>query len=117
MRLHDTRWRPSRREILAALGVFLWRDPLRALALRVRTLAGVGASRREDGDYNLEANAIVSAPLGSGIDAQVSTWFESLWNNHPGGIEYTADTDLYADPSQGRYWLYRFMEASGMCTF
>jgi PLD-like domain len=81
------------------------------------TLGSANFTRRNIGDYNLEANAIVSAPLGSGIDAQVSAWFETLWNNHPGGIEYTADTDLYADPSQGRYWLYRFMEASGMCTF
>ncbi|MEO8309318.1 MAG: phospholipase D-like domain-containing protein [Pseudomonadota bacterium] len=81
------------------------------------TLGSANFTRRNIGDYNLEANAIVSAPLGSGIDAQESAWFETLWNNHPGGIEYTADTDLYADPSQGRYWLYRFMEASGMCTF
>ena len=80
-------------------------------------LGSANFTRRNIGDYNLEANAIVSAPLGSRIDAQESTWFETLWNNHPGGIEYTADTDLYADPSQGRYWLYRFMEASGMSMF
>jgi hypothetical protein len=81
------------------------------------TLGSANFTRRNIGDYNLEANAIVSAPLGSGIDAEESAWFETLWNNHPGGIEYTADTDLYADPSQGRYWLYRFMEASGLSTF
>lgn len=81
------------------------------------TLGSANFTRRNIGDYNLEANAIVSAPLGSSIDAEESAWFETLWNNHPGGIEYTADTDLYADPSQGRYWLYRFMEASGLCTF
>jgi PLD-like domain len=81
------------------------------------TLGSANFTRRNIGDYNLEANAIVSAPLGSGIDAEESIWFETLWNNHPSGIEYTADTDLYADPSQGRYWLYRFMEASGICTF
>ena len=81
------------------------------------TVGSANFTRRNIGDYNLEANAIVSAPLGSTIDAEELAWFETLWNNHPGGIEYTADTDLYADASQGRYWLYRFMEASGLCTF
>ncbi len=81
------------------------------------TLGSANFTRRNIGDYNLEANAIARAPLGSAVDVEESAWFETLWNNHPGGIEYTADTDLYADPSQGRYWLYRFMEASGLCTF
>jgi len=81
------------------------------------TLGSANFTRRNLGDYNLEANAIVTAPIGSPVDAEVLAWFETLWHNHPGGIEYTADTDLYADPSQGRYWLYRFMEATGMCTF
>ena len=81
------------------------------------TLGSANFTRRNLGDYNLEANAIVTAPIGSPVDAQVMAWFETLWHNRPGGIEYTADTDLYADPSQGRYWLYRFMEATGLCTF
>ena len=81
------------------------------------TLGSANFTRRNLANYNLEANAIVTTPPGSPIDAEVRAWFEMLWQNHPGGIEYTADTDLYADPSQGRYWLYRFMEATGMCTF
>jgi hypothetical protein len=81
------------------------------------TLGSANLTRRNIGDFNLEANAIVSAPLGSAVDSEVYAWFETLWNNRPGGIEYTADADLYADPSQGRYWLYRFMEASGVSTF
>jgi phosphatidylserine/phosphatidylglycerophosphate/cardiolipin synthase-like enzyme len=81
------------------------------------TLGSANFTRRNLGDYNLEANAIVTTPPGSPIELEMLAWFESLWQNHPGGIEYTADTDLYADPSQGRYWLYRFMEATGMCTF
>ena len=81
------------------------------------TLGSANFTRRNLADYNLEANVIVTAPAGSPIDAEVLGWFEMLWHNHPGGIEYTADADLYADPSQGRYWLYRFMEATGLCTF
>jgi phosphatidylserine/phosphatidylglycerophosphate/cardiolipin synthase-like enzyme len=80
-------------------------------------LGSANFTRRNIADYNLEADAIVVTPVGSALDDQVSVWFETLWTNRPGGIEYTADTDVYADPSQLRYWLYRFMEASGMSTF
>jgi hypothetical protein len=81
------------------------------------TLGSANFTRRNLDDYNLEANVIVTTPLGGALDTETSAWFETLWTNRPGGIEYTADTDLYADASQGRYWLYRFMEASGVSTF
>ena len=49
---------------------------------------------------------------------QISAWFESLWTNHgPPELEYTAEFGTYADPSQGTYWLYRLMEATGLSTF
>jgi phosphatidylserine/phosphatidylglycerophosphate/cardiolipin synthase-like enzyme len=80
-------------------------------------LGSANFTRRNLQDYNLEANVIVVTPQGGRLDRQVSEWFETLWHNHPGGPEFTADSDLYADPSQGRYWLYRFMEASGLSTF
>ena len=81
------------------------------------TVGSANLTRRNLDDYNLEANVIVRAPRGGALDSTVSTWFELLWQNRPGRIEYTSDTDLYADASPGRYWLYRFMEASGMSTF
>jgi PLD-like domain len=80
-------------------------------------LGSANFTRRNIGDYNLEADVIVVSPLGSALDDQVSVWFETFWTNRPGAIEFTADTDVYADPSQLRYWLYRFMEASGLSTF
>ena len=81
------------------------------------TVGSANFTRRNLDDYNLEANVIVRAPLGGTLDAEVASWFDTLWQNRPGRIEYTADTDLYADPSQGRYWLYRLMEAAGLSTF
>ena len=41
-----------------------------------------------------------------------------IWTNRgPPDLEYTSDFGTYADPSQGTYWLYRFMEATGLSTF
>ncbi|MGC4029375.1 MAG: phospholipase D-like domain-containing protein [Steroidobacteraceae bacterium] len=80
-------------------------------------LGSANFTRRNLDDYNLEANVLVTTAPDSALDRSVEGWFDSLWFNRPGRIEYTADSDLYADPSQGRYWLYRFMEATGLSTF
>lgn len=74
-------------------------------------------TRRNLGDFNLEADVAVDAPANSELAANVSSWFERIWSNRPGASEYTADAGVWAEPSQGRYWLYRFMEASGLSTF
>jgi phosphatidylserine/phosphatidylglycerophosphate/cardiolipin synthase-like enzyme len=82
------------------------------------TLGSANLTRRNLGDYNLEANVVVELPRQSAFAKDEAQWFEMLWTNRAvGGIEYTADVDVYADPSQGRYWLYRFMEATGLSTF
>jgi HKD family nuclease len=80
-------------------------------------LGSSNLTRRNLSDYNLEANVIVRTPRDGELDRQVAEWFENLWQNRPGRLEYSSDTDLYADASPGRYWLYRFMEATGMSTF
>lgn len=81
------------------------------------SIGSASLTRRSLDNYNLEANAVVTTPRGSALDAALAEWFDALWYNRPGRIEYTADSDLYADPSQGRYWLYRLMEATGLSTF
>ena len=44
--------------------------------------------------------------------------FEMLWSNQgPPDLEYTSEVGVYADPAQSTYWLYRLMEATGLCTF
>jgi phosphatidylserine/phosphatidylglycerophosphate/cardiolipin synthase-like enzyme len=82
------------------------------------TLGSANLTRRNLDNYNLEANVAVSAPLNADIAINITRWFDSIWTNHgPPELEYTAEFGTYADPAQGTYWLYRFMEASGLSTF
>jgi hypothetical protein len=80
-------------------------------------LGSANFTRRNLKDFNLEACVAVDAPANSELSANVADWFETLWSNRPGASEYTADAAVWAEPSQGRYWLYRLMEASGLSTF
>lgn len=80
-------------------------------------LGSANFTRRNLGDLNLEANVAVDASANSELAASVAGWFETIWSNRPGASEYTADAGVWAEPSQGRYWLYRLMEASGLSTF
>jgi hypothetical protein len=82
------------------------------------TLGSANLTRRNLLDYNLEANVAVETPVNSALAREVQQWFETLWSNRAqAGVEYSADAETYADPSQGRYWLYRFMEGTGLSTF
>jgi phosphatidylserine/phosphatidylglycerophosphate/cardiolipin synthase-like enzyme len=82
------------------------------------TLGSANLTRRNLGDFNLEANLAASVPPGSNIAAEIGGWFDSLWNNRgPPELEYTAEFGAYADPAQGTYWLYRIMESTGLSTF
>jgi phosphatidylserine/phosphatidylglycerophosphate/cardiolipin synthase-like enzyme len=82
------------------------------------TLGSANLTRRNLNDYNLEANVAVDLPRGSQLAVQMLDYFDVLWSNRAGlGVEYTADFDVYADPAQSHYWLYRFMEATGLSTF
>ena len=82
------------------------------------TLGSANLTRRNLGDFNLEANIAVSVPPASELATSIGTWFETLWSNKgPPDLEYTTDFGAYADPAQGTYWLYRIMETTGMCTF
>lgn len=82
------------------------------------TLGSANLTRRNIGDYNLEANVGIEAVRSSALARQVIEYFNVLWGNRaPLGIEYTADYGVYADPSQGHYWLYRIMEGMGLSTF
>ena len=82
------------------------------------TLGSANLTRRNLENYNLEANVGVSVPPTSELAANINAWYEMLWTNHgPPDLEYTSEFGAYADPSQGTYWLYRFMEATGLSTF
>lgn len=82
------------------------------------SLGSANLTRRNIGDYNLEANIAVETARQSPLGTQVLEYFETLWNNRAGlGIEYTAEFGVYADPTQANYWLYRVMESTGLSTF
>jgi len=82
------------------------------------TLGSANLTRRNIGDYNLEANIAIEVARGSELALQTLNYFDTLWHNRASlGIEYTADFGVYADPAQSRYWLYRLMEGAGLSTF
>ncbi len=82
------------------------------------SLGSANLTRRNIGDYNLEANVAIETARGSPLGAQVLEYFDTMWTNRAAlGIEYTADFGVYADPTQGNYWLYRVMESTGLSTF
>ncbi len=82
------------------------------------TLGSANLTTRCLDDYNLEANLAVEVGRSSPLALQTLEYFETLWTNRASlGIEYTADFSAYADPGQGHYWLYRFLESTGMSDF
>jgi hypothetical protein len=82
------------------------------------SLGSANLTRRNIEDYNLEANVAIEAARSSPLGVQALEYFDTLWGNRAGvGIEYTADFGVYADPTQGHYWLYRVMESTGLSTF
>jgi phosphatidylserine/phosphatidylglycerophosphate/cardiolipin synthase-like enzyme len=86
---------------------------------RLWLLAGsANLTSRSLDDLNLVADAAVAAPSGSALAQQALGYFDALWSNRAApGMEYTADFDVRADPSQSDYWLYRLLEASGFSAF
>jgi phosphatidylserine/phosphatidylglycerophosphate/cardiolipin synthase-like enzyme len=82
------------------------------------TLGSANLTTRSLGDYNLEANVAIEVARNTPLANQTLEYFDTLWSNRASlGIEYTADFSAYADPGQGHYWFYRFLEASGMASF
>ena len=84
----------------------------------IASLGSANLTRRNIGNYNLEANVEVEMSSTSPLAAQMQGYFERLWTNQgPAGTEYTADFGVYRDTDNSRYWRYRLMEATGLGTF
>jgi len=82
------------------------------------TLGSANFTRRSLDDLNLEANVALELTADAPAAEQVRGYFETLWGNRAGGgIEYTADFAVFADPSQADYWLARLLEATGLSDF
>lgn len=80
------------------------------------TLGSGNFTRRNIGDYNLEANLTAVIPQDQPLAQSLRGYFAELWDN-PNGKHYTVDYPAYADDSRYRYWKMRAMEATGLSSF
>lgn len=84
----------------------------------IASLGSANLTRRNVGNYNLEANIALEAAADSALGVEMQGYFDRLWNNDgPPGTEYTAVFGAYRDEDSGRYWRYRLMEGSGLSTW
>ena len=79
------------------------------------TLLGGSANltRRNLGDYNLEADLLVRAS--DALAVRASDYFERLWSNEGG--HFSVEYEAYADDSWVKRVIYRVQEFSGMSSF
>ena len=86
-----------------------------------QVIASVGSAnltRRNIGNYNLEANVALEMRADSELALEMTSYFDRLWNNDgPPGTSFTAAYGAWRDDDTGRYWRYRLMEATGLGTF
>ncbi len=84
----------------------------------IASLGSANFTRRNMGNYNLEANVAVESSVDSPLAIEMIGYFDRLWNNDgEPGAEYTAPFGAFRDEDRGRYWRYRLMEATGFGTF
>lgn len=72
-------------------------------------------TKRNIGDYNLEADVKITTQNDHAIVQEVDNYFTRVWENEDG--IFTAAYDKYQDDSSLKYWIYRFQEWSGLSTF
>ena len=82
---------------------------------RGTTILGGSANltRRNLGDYNLEADLLIRA--NDALATQASDYFERLWSNDGG--HFSVPYNLYADDSWVKRVIYRIQEFSGVSSF
>lgn len=108
-RIHVAWYRTHSEHFRAALVLIHGSGPVWML------IGSASLTRRDLGDYDLVLDAAVSGSAAATPLLSAQTFFDTLWNDRgPPGIEYTADADTWADPSQLRYWAYRLMESLGI---
>jgi phosphatidylserine/phosphatidylglycerophosphate/cardiolipin synthase-like enzyme len=79
-------------------------------------LGSANLTRRNLENFNLEANVLVRASRSSAALSDARNHFDLLWNNTE-KQNFSVPYDRYQDESVVKKYLYRFMEASGWCTF
>ncbi|WP_171490548.1 phospholipase D family protein [Acinetobacter suaedae] len=79
-------------------------------------LGSANLTARNLKNYNLETNMRVLGSAQAPVFKDAQQYFDSSWENQ-NARQITVDYAKYADESKGKYWLYRFMEWSGLSTF
>jgi phosphatidylserine/phosphatidylglycerophosphate/cardiolipin synthase-like enzyme len=84
----------------------------------IASLGSANLTRRNIGNYNLEANIALEAAADSPLAIEMLGYFDRMWNNDgPPGTQYTAVFGAYREDDSGKYWRYRLMEATGLSTW
>ncbi|MCA9412300.1 MAG: hypothetical protein KC944_13880 [Candidatus Omnitrophica bacterium] len=78
-------------------------------------LGSSNLTRRNIGDFNLEADVQLISDGESEIIRQINAYFERIWENKEG--ECTLDYDELKDDSGFRYLKYRVQEQTGLCAW
>jgi phosphatidylserine/phosphatidylglycerophosphate/cardiolipin synthase-like enzyme len=91
---------------------------IRRSDMLIANLGSANFTRRNIGNFNLEANVQLEMSQSSALAQQFTGYFDRLWTGDPQqGLEFTVPFDMYRDDSKLRYWRYRLMEATGLSTF
>lgn len=72
-------------------------------------------TRRNLDDYNLETDIMVRVSEDDNIALEFIDYFNRIWNNEQGS--YTVAFEKYKDNSLVKKIIYRFQEATGLCTY
>ena len=84
----------------------------------IASLGSANLTRRNIGNYNLEANIALETSASSALGVEMIGYFDRLWNNDgPPGTDFTAAFGAWRDQDSSRYLRYRLMEATGLSTF
>lgn len=79
-------------------------------------LGSANYTARNLNNYNLETDVSVKAAADYPAVQQAQQYFDTVWHNRNGN-QYSVDYSSYQDQSSSKYWIYRFMEWSGLSTF
>lgn len=79
-------------------------------------LGSANMTRRNLENFNLETDVLIRASSSSAVLTDARKHFDLLWNNTDDQL-FTVPYEYYRNESVVKTCLYRFMEASGWCTF
>jgi len=79
-------------------------------------LGSANFTRRNLRDLNLETNVRLIDSLDAPVIRDAATFADRLWT-HADGRVFSLEYEAFRDDSRRRVWLYRFQEATGLCTW